>query len=296
MSMPNGFSIHASFHPSHPIQWRYSRDNSEGCIFGATFSQEFTQLEDGSIQALADMLKSEKADWLAPLGHPTRAWALNFDKFGDWLSSAGIEGPKFDGFSWLRGTVPVHPHAWCDEKVAQGRVEFRYPSRGKGLGTWLGSNEDSVLTESLHAFAWDNRDYARTGFVMMRFGSTSLHHKIFDAVKTSCVAHRVTVLRADERTYSDDLLGNIRTFMHGSSFGIAIFDRLTTDDFNPNVSLEVGYMMALGKPVCLLKDQTLRSLHTDLVGRLYESFDPQNPATSIPSVLERWLRTKEFIA
>jgi nucleoside 2-deoxyribosyltransferase len=77
--------------------------------------------------------------------------------------------------------------------------------------------------------------------------------------------------------------------------GIAVFDRLSTDEFNPNVSLEVGYMIALGKPVCLLKDKTLRALHTDLVGRLYQSFDPQNPSLSVASALERWLKDKQFV-
>jgi len=40
--------------------------------------------------------------------------------------------------------------------------------------------------------------------------------------------------------------------MHGSAFGIAIFERLTSDIFNPNVSLEVGYMMAMHKPILYL--------------------------------------------
>ena len=31
-----------------------------------------------------------------------------------------------------------------------------------------------------------------------------------------------------------------------------MFERLESERYNPNVALEVGYMMALGKPVCLL--------------------------------------------
>ena len=84
--------------------------------------------------------------------------------------------------------------------------------------------------------------------------------------------------------------------MHGCGFGIAIFERITADDFNPNVSLELGYMIALGKPVCLLRDKYLPALHTDLVGRLYESFDPQIPDKTIPGVLAKWLRDKSVIS
>ncbi len=78
-------------------------------------------------------------------------------------------------------------------------------------------------------------------------------------------------------------------------FGIALFERLEEDEFNPNVSLEVGYLRALRKPVCLLKDKTLKTLQTDLVGKLYKSFDPQDPKKTIPRELENWLRDKEII-
>lgn len=69
-------------------------------------------------------------------------------------------------------------------------------------------------------------------------------------------------------------------------------ERIEADDFNPNVSLEVGYMFALKKPVCLLKDKTLKTLHTALVGKLYRVFDPQDPASSVPPVLTQWLEDK----
>ena len=128
----------------------------------------------------------------------------------------------------------------------------------------------------------------------MRFVETRLHNEIITGIRAACDSLGLVALRADDRTYSDDLLLNIRTYMHGCDLGIAIFERLTQDEFNPNISLELGYMLALGKPVCLLKDTTLGALHTDVVGRLYESFDAQNPSQSIQNALERWLRSKSL--
>lgn len=61
------------------------------------------------------------------------------------------------------------------------------------------------------------------------------------------------------------------------------------------MALEVGYMMALGKNVCLLKDQTLTTLQTDLVSKLYKKFDPQDPVASIPPVLEKWMKDWRII-
>jgi hypothetical protein len=43
--------------------------------------------------------------------------------------------------------------------------------------------------------------------------------------------------------------------------------------------------------VCF-KDKTLKTLHTDLVGKLYKGFDPQDPEVLIGSELERWLNDK----
>jgi nucleoside 2-deoxyribosyltransferase len=76
---------------------------------------------------------------------------------------------------------------------------------------------------------------------------------------------------------------------------VAVFERIEADEFNPNVSFEVGYMKALNKPVCLLKDKTMRTLPTDLLGELYKSFDPQDPHGSIPGELEKWLKDKEMV-
>ena len=71
--------------------------------------------------------------------------------------------------------------------------------------------------------------------------------------KKTLAKHNITALRADDKQYMDDLFPNVRVYLHGSDFGIAIFDRIIQDDFNPNVSLEVGYMLGMGKNILLLK-------------------------------------------
>jgi hypothetical protein len=83
--------------------------------------------------------------------------------------------------------------------------------------------------------------------------------------------------------------------LHGCGFGVSVFERIQQDNFNPNVSLEVGYMLALKKRVLLLKDQTLKALHTDLVGRLYRPFDVLDPGKTIPPQIEGWMEDKGLI-
>ncbi len=55
-------------------------------------------------------------------------------------------------------------------------------------------------------------------------------------------------------------------------------------------------MLALKKPVCYLKDQTLLALHTDILGKFYMPFDPQDPDGTIPREIKQWLSDKGLIS
>jgi hypothetical protein len=151
------------------------------------------------------------------------------------------------------------------------------------------------ISESIERFRKDHPDPSRVAFVMMRFGQTPAHAKIIAGIKDALIPSGIAAVRADEKEYHPDLFQNIQTYMYGCGFGIAVFERLEEESFNPNVSLEVGYMMALSKPVCLLKDKTLRTLHADLIGKLYRVFDPQEPTNSITVELSKWLKDKGLI-
>jgi len=150
------------------------------------------------------------------------------------------------------------------------------------------------IQESLHRFKEEYPDPNKVAFIMMRFGKTTSHDKMVDAVKRTLKTNHITGLRADDKEYHEDTLWNIRTYLHGCGFGIAIFDRIESEDYNSNVGLEVGYNLALGKKVCLLKDQTMKTLQSDLMGRLYQPFDTSDASNSIPKVLEKWLKDWGF--
>ena len=156
-----------------------------------------------------------------------------------------------------------------------------------------GPKEPVEVRDSLAAFR--QRFPNKTGFVMMQFGGSAAHNRISDAIHSALEPFDgIEAVRADALDFHDDLYWNVMTYAHGCDFGIAVFERIEEDSFNPNVSLEVGYMMALGKPVCLLKDKTLKTLHTDLIGKLYREFDPHSPRTTIGSALRNWIATRAF--
>ena len=154
----------------------------------------------------------------------------------------------------------------------------------------------SAIADSLARFRRDFPEPIRTAFVMMQFTETPVHQSLIHGIEGALAPHGIRAIRADYKEYHEDLFSNILTYMHGCVFGIAVFERIEADEFNPNVSLEVGYMLALGKPVCLLKERTLRTLHTDLVGKLYRQFDAMAAERTIEENLTRWLRDRELVS
>ena len=172
--------------------------------------------------------------------------------------------------------------------------------RGSSYFSALSKQEPTMnlppeIQDSMARFRKDYPDPDKTGFIIMRFGQTTAHEKLLSAIRDTLAKHCLIALRADDRQFHDDLYHNIMTYMYGCGFGIAVYERIESEEFNPNVSLEVGGMLVMGKPVCFLKDQTLRTLNTDLVGRLYKTFDPQDPKPTINNELSKWLRDKDLI-
>jgi hypothetical protein len=145
------------------------------------------------------------------------------------------------------------------------------------------------IASGLEKFRADYPIGNKTAFIIMQFGHTKPHQEIVACIKSTLKKHGIAALRADDKEYMDDLFPNIKTYMHACDFGLAVYDRITEDDFNPNVSLEVGYMLGMGKNVLLLKDKTLKSLQMDLTGKLYKPFDTTDIDKTLPQQIEKWL-------
>ena len=123
----------------------------------------------------------------------------------------------------------------------------------------------------------------------MRFSSKKAYGRIHETLRDTFKELGVNLLRADDKSYSDDLFENIRLYADCCSFGVAVFDRIENDYFNPNVSLEVGLMIGRQKPILLLKDDTIQVLPTDLVGKLYVPLNIHEPEDGLKDRLRKWM-------
>jgi hypothetical protein len=68
---------------------------------------------------------------------------------------------------------------------------------------------------------------------------------IIAAIRQTLSSHGLEALLATETWDYENVLVNVKTYMWGCGFGIAVFDKHATEQFKPNVALELGYMMAL---------------------------------------------------
>jgi hypothetical protein len=138
-------------------------------------------------------------------------------------------------------------------------------------------------------------DPKKLGFLVMRFTAAKPFARIVEIIKQTAAKYDLIIVRADENEFHADLWGNVRTHLHGCGFGIAVYERIETEEPNANVGLEVGYLMAMNKPVLLLKDKTVATLQADLAGKLYKAFDPHDPENTIPDQLVKWLEDNGII-
>lgn len=127
-------------------------------------------------------------------------------------------------------------------------------------------------------------------FVMMRFRSSSQYQKILDSIREKLDYYGVNLLRADDKSYASSLWANVKSYMDACSLGIAVFEQIDDAYFNPNVSLELGYMLAQDKPVLILKEKRLQTLPADIVGQLYRTFDIFDIHSTVNKCISEWLR------
>jgi hypothetical protein len=128
----------------------------------------------------------------------------------------------------------------------------------------------------------------RNVFVMMRYAGTAQFLAIEESIRSALGDYGLIARLAKDRALSDDLWENIRLYMATARYGIAVFEQIDRLDFNPNISLELGYMYALGRRCLLLKDKRMPHLPTDTCGKIYKDFDTYSAESSVSNQVRAW--------
>lgn len=282
------FSPPSHFDEDNSIEVSFSLDIEKYRSGGWGFPSESEWLV--KLQLL--LSKDKKGQWIFPADGQ---WSFNLDSLRQmvWVYSSC---EYLSGIVKAKSEVKAQPdiidfYGRDYESYGFATIVFRF--KGDVNMTHI-LRSPIHIQDSLKIFAKDHPEPSRAAFVMMCFGKTNQHDRIYDNVKSTFQKYGIAAVRADDKQYSDDLLSNIQTYIYGCGFGLAVFERIESEVFNPNVALEVGFMMALAKPICFLKDRSLKTLQTDLVGRLYREFDSFDPEGTIPPQIDKWVTDKHL--
>lgn len=140
--------------------------------------------------------------------------------------------------------------------------------------------------------------YDKNVFIVTPFRYGAGYRESIRLIRETLSAMGLRGWTADERALDPQLWESVQGYLIGCKAGIAVFthdDKVGEDKaagpavFNPNVSIEVGYLLSRQKPVLLLKDKRLARLPTDMVGFLYDDFDLENAPESIPKAVRKWV-------
>ena len=125
-------------------------------------------------------------------------------------------------------------------------------------------------------------------FVIMPFRKEL--NKVYEIIKDIFASKGYSAIRADEKEFTNDLWENVRVYLECCNVAVAIFDKDDQDNYNPNVAIEVGYMLSKGNKVCLLKDKKLPTLPSDLISKMYKEYDSDDVEGTLPEQLGLWIR------
>ena len=281
-----------TFPGARGFSWQIHHDKNTGDGVRIVFTHQNAMHSVAEVHQLLLNAAGKDGEWFVPVAGgvmvdlDSLSSQLNPSPNLPWLSGVvKCQGSvRIENGNEFRRDQPFSPTTIFTIELTEETVkENKYKSAG---------SIPPAIQESLRELRTDHPDPMNVAFLMMRFGETNAHKQSEKIIKEAFSKHGIAVLRADDKEYHDDLLPNIQTYMHGCGIGVALFERIESNEFNPNMSLEIGYMIALGKPICLLKDKTLPSLPTDLVSRLYRTFDTYDAKKTIPPAVDRWIQDK----
>ncbi|MGH9634762.1 MAG: TIR domain-containing protein [Candidatus Angelobacter sp.] len=130
----------------------------------------------------------------------------------------------------------------------------------------------------------------RNVFIMVRYGEGDDYRRIEATIRTTLKRYKFNGVLARDRMFKSQLWDQIHFCMEFSRYGIVIFEEnLEHPEFNPNVSVELGFMMALDKKILILKEKELRPLPSDLLGYLYVPFSRNTLEKDIDAAVAKWL-------
>jgi hypothetical protein len=133
-------------------------------------------------------------------------------------------------------------------------------------------------------------------FVMTKFPSkqgTPLDvqlTRVIQAVRQAvdgCNGHRSYL--ASDKDWQPSLWDNVETYLMACGKAVAIVESKYSQELNPNVTMEWGWMRGTERRVLFLVEKTFDKTRADLSGLTREEFDWDNPEAEIAAAVKKFL-------
>ena len=181
--------------------------------------------------------------------------------------------------------------------VEQGRDGVQRNNVLKDLSILTGDesllNPNKILEPS--ELFKNEHDPSKTVFIMMKFqnGDSEKNEKLqnlYDTIQLELIKYRLDAVRADEKNYSmtDYIWDNLKVYLNECNYGMAILENLYSDEINPNVAMEYGYMLAKDKKVLLLKEKSFTNIRADILGKIWKGFEFDD-MESVKKAIQNWM-------
>jgi hypothetical protein len=122
-------------------------------------------------------------------------------------------------------------------------------------------------------------------FIMIRYRPRN--SELIKTVKKALESCGLNGILASEHNLTDDLYNPIACLL-ACARGLAIYDEPEIkQEFNPNVAYELGMMHLLGREYKILKHNSLKVLHTDILMKLYLEY---NSIAELETHINSWLK------
>jgi hypothetical protein len=170
----------------------------------------------------------------------------------------------------------VSPHAARDNLFLPGIPDLPVYLVPNPLLGWKGKIEAFV----------DKYPFDRSVFIMIRYRERN--NNLLKEIKSVLSDQGMNGILASEHNLTDDLYNPIACLLSCSK-GIAVFDKADVGQkFNPNVAYELGMLHLLGRSCLILKHHSLKTLHTDILMKLYHEY---KIAKAVGVEVRNWIRS-----
>lgn len=133
--------------------------------------------------------------------------------------------------------------------------------------------------------------YEESVFVMTKYpepgepGADALQ-RVIDLVCAGITNRGLRPRLAADEAHHRWLWDNVELFLLGCARGVAIVEDRYRPELNPNVAMEWGWMVGMGRRVLFLREREFAHDRADWAGLLSHSFDWGDPAPGVGAALE----------